>query len=60
MYTKYVVKGVAHSRLDRFSQLTETEMLVVQDVVEHNWRLEQEHISQDYVHIRLRQLLSDS
>jgi len=58
-YAKYVVQGVAHNRLDRFSQLTETEMLVVQDVVEHNWRLEQEHISQDYVHIRLRQLLSN-
>ncbi len=54
-YAKYVVQGVAYSRIERFSHLTETEMLVVQDMVEHNWRLEQEHISQDYVNLRLNE-----
>jgi hypothetical protein len=58
-YAKYVGKG-ARSRLERFSHLTTAEALVVQNVVENDWRLEQEHISQDYVEIRLKQLLSDS
>lgn len=56
---KYVGQG-ARSRLERFSHLTEAESLLVQDIVAHDWRLEQEQIPQDYVEMRLKQLLLDS
>ncbi|MEQ8674205.1 MAG: DUF2220 family protein [Aggregatilineales bacterium] len=58
-YAEYVGRGV-RSRLERFSHLTNAEALLVQDVVENNWRLEQEHIHQDYVNMRLKQLLLES
>jgi hypothetical protein len=53
-YANYVVQG-ARSRLERFGHLTESEALVVQVVIENDWRLEQEHIPQDYVELRLKQ-----
>ncbi len=58
-YAKYVLQGT-RSRLERFSHLTEAEAVVVQVIVENDWRLEQEHIPQDYVEMRLKQLLLDS
>lgn len=58
-YTDYVVRG-ERSRLERLSHLTEAESLVVQDVMENDWRLEQEHIHQDYAVACLKKVLLDS
>jgi hypothetical protein len=59
MYTNYIVRGV-RSRLQRFGHLTEAEALVVQDVIDNDLRLEQEHIHQEYAVACLRKLLLDS
>lgn len=55
-YKRYVGKD-APNRSKRFNYLTEAEMLVVQEILTHNWRLEQEHIPQDYVEKRLKECL---
>ncbi len=55
-YRQYVVSG-KQVRSERYTHLTEEERLLAQDVVAHDWRLEQEHLPQDYVVARLKQLL---
>jgi len=46
-FNQYIVQGMK-SRSERFNYLTELELQLVQDVIENDWRLEQEHIPQDY------------
>ena len=55
-HAEYVVEG-NRVRVDRFDRLTDAEAVVAQHVLEHNLRLEQEHISQAYALIQLRQML---
>jgi hypothetical protein len=55
-HAEYVVEG-NRVRGDRFDGLTEAEAIVAQHVLEHNLRLEQEHISQAYSLIQLGQML---
>jgi len=55
-HAAYVVEG-NRVRVDRFDGLTDTEAIVAQYVLEHNLRLEQEHISQAYALIQLGQML---
>jgi len=55
-HAEYVVEG-NRVRVDRFDGLTETEAIVAQHVLEHNLRMEQEHISQAYALIQLEQVL---
>jgi hypothetical protein len=55
-HAAYVVEG-NRVRVDRFDRLTDAEAVVAQHVLEHNLRLEQEHISQAYALIQLRQML---
>jgi hypothetical protein len=52
----YVVVGNT-VRADRFDGLTNAEAALAQQVVEHNLRLEQEHIPHDYALIQLKQML---
>lgn len=52
----YIVDG-KRSISERFEHLTETESRLVQHVLEHDLRLEQEHISQDYAIECLKMLL---
>ena len=55
-HTQYVVEG-NRVRVNRFDGLNQTEAIVAQHVLEHNLRLEQEHISQAYALIQLGQML---
>ena len=55
-HAEYVVEG-NRVRADRFDGLTEVEAIVAQHILEHNLRLEQEHISQSYALIQLGQML---
>lgn len=55
-HAAYVVEG-NRVRVDRFDGLTDAEAVVAHHVLEHNLRLEQEHISQAYALIQLRQML---
>ena len=52
----YVVEG-NRVRGDRFDGLTEAEAIVAQHVLEHNLRMEQEHIPQEYALVQLGQML---
>lgn len=56
-HAEFVVDGNP-VRVDRFDGLTESELEVAQHVIQHNLRLEQEHISHRYALIRLRQVLN--
>jgi len=55
-HAEYVVEG-NRVRVDRFDGLTEAEATVAQHVLEHNLRMEQEHIPQTYALIQLGQML---
>ena len=55
-HAAYVVEG-NRVRVDRFDGLTEAELPVAQHVLEHNLRMEQEHIPHEYALIQLGQML---
>jgi hypothetical protein len=55
-HAEYVVEG-NRVRVNRFDGLTDAEAVVAQHVLEHNLRLEQEHIPQAYALIQLGQML---
>lgn len=55
-HAAYVVAGNS-VRVERFDGLTDAEARVAQHVLEHNLRMEQEHISQAYALIQLGQVL---
>lgn len=58
MYADYVGRGKV-DRLERFDQLTAAELAIAKYVVENDLRLEQEHISQEYVIVKLRASLAE-
>lgn len=58
-HAEYVVEG-NRVRVDRFDGLTDAEAIVARHVLQHNLRLEQEHIPQNYALIRLKQALGNT